>query len=406
MEKWDLIVIGGGAAGFFGAISAANQNKDLKVLILEKGKRVLEKVRISGGGRCNVTHSCFDPKILSTFYPRGGRELLGPFHKFGPGDTIHWFESKGVALKTEADGRIFPTSDDSNSIVNCLQSERERLGISLKLGSRVTTLKQLDSGYWSVHTDFEHYQSSAVLMASGSNPHVYKLLEQVGLPIITPVPSLFTFNCHDSRIKGLPGISVENAELTIAAPLSKRKMNASGPLLITHWGFSGPAILKLSAWGARLLKEVEYQFVLKVNWLGIPRLNAENLLESQDKKGKLSRSPFKIPQRLWLGLLAHLKISALSNWGDLSKKNKNSLLRELLEGEFEIKGKSTFKEEFVTAGGVDLKAIDFKTFQSKDFPGLFLAGEVLNIDGVTGGFNFQAAWTGSWLAGQAIGISK
>lgn len=405
MEKWDLIVIGGGAAGFFGAINAAQQNKNLKILILEKGKRVLEKVRISGGGRCNVTHSCFDPKELSTYYPRGGRELLGPFHKFGPGDTMDWFESKGVALKTESDGRIFPTSDDSDSIISCLQKERELLGIDIKLGSRVTDLQPSEGNGWTIQTDYDRFQSKSVLVATGSNPNIYKLLGKVGLPIVAPVPSLFTFNCQDPRIKGLPGISVENAELTIAST-SNRKLNSEGPLLITHWGFSGPAILKLSAWGARILQAVQYQFVLKINWLGLSRWDAENILEAQDKKGKISRSPFKIPQRLWNSLLTYLKIPVGSNWGDLSKKGKNQLLFELLEGEYGINGKSTFKEEFVTAGGIDLKAIDFKTFQAKDFPGLFFAGEVLNIDGVTGGFNFQAAWTGSWLTAQAIAASK
>jgi predicted Rossmann fold flavoprotein len=406
MEKWDLIVIGGGAAGFFGAINAAIKNNNLKILILEKGKRVLEKVRISGGGRCNVTHSCFDPNVLYSYYPRGGRELLGPFHKFGPSDTLHWFESRGVELKTESDGRIFPVSDDSNTIISCLQQERERLGIALKLGYRVTDLKMMEQNVWAIQTDYEHFQASSILVASGSNPNIYKLLEKIGLPIITPVPSLFTFNCKDYRIKNLPGISVENAKLTIFEPSLKLKLNSEGPLLITHWGFSGPSILKLSAWGARKLNEIQYQFVLKINWLGISWQIAENLLEGQDKKSKLNRTPFKIPQRLWLHLLVHLKISVLSNWGDLSKKDKNSIITELIEGEYDIRGKSTFKEEFVTAGGVDLKAVDFKSFQAKEFPGLFLAGEVLNIDGVTGGFNFQAAWTGSWLAGEAIAASE
>lgn len=406
MEKWDLIVIGGGAAGFFGAINAATKNKNLKILILEKGKRVLEKVRISGGGRCNVTHSCYDPSVLHSYYPRGGRELLGPFHKFGPGDTLRWFESREVDLKTESDGRIFPVSDDSHTIIACLQQERERLGITLKLGYRVTELKMMENKVWSVQTDFEHFQATSILIATGSNPNIYKLLGKLGLPIIDPVPSLFTFNCRDSRIKNLPGISVDGAKLTISSPIKKLKLNSEGPLLITHWGFSGPAILKLSAWGARILNEVQYEFVLKINWLGISREVAENLLEGQDKKSKLNRTPFKIPQRLWQNLLSHLKISGLSNWGDLSKIDKKKILTELLDGEYEIRGKSTFKEEFVTAGGVDLKAVDFKTFQAKEFPGLFLAGEVLNIDGVTGGFNFQAAWTGSWLAGQAIAASK
>lgn len=406
MEKWDLIVIGGGAAGFFGAINAANQNKSLKILILERGKKVLEKVKISGGGRCNVTHSCFDPSALIHYYPRGNRELLGPFHKFGPGDTLHWFESRGVPLKTESDRRVFPTSNDSNSIINCLQKQREQLGIELKLGSRVTNLKPLEGKGWFIQTDFEHYQTTSILVATGSNPKIYKLLAKIGLPIIAPVPSLFTFNCKDSRIKGLPGISVNHAKITITSFASKGKLTADGPLLITHWGFSGPAILKLSAWGARTLNDVQYQFTLKINWLGIDGLEIEDFMATQDKKNKLSRVSLKIPQRLWLNLLNHLKISPLSNWGDLSKKDYNKLLLELTAGEYKINGKSTFKEEFVTAGGVDLKAIDFKTFQSKDFPGLFFAGEVLNIDGVTGGFNFQAAWTGSWLAAKAIATSE
>ncbi len=400
----NIVIIGGGAAGFFAAIRAAETNPEATVTILERGGEVLGKVRISGGGRCNVTHACWDPRELSRHYPRGGRELLGPFHYFACGDTVDWFARRGVELKIEADGRMFPITDRSQTIIDCLTDEAERLGVQVIRGQRVEMLTPPagKTAPWAVRTKKTTYTADRLLIATGSNPAIWSLLAELGHTIVPPVPSLFTFNIQDDRIEGLPGVSVDAAALSIAGT----KLAAAGPLLITHWGMSGPAILKLSAWGARLLNERGYEFELIVNWLNRHPEDVQQEIENTkttENSGQITgRSPFALPQRLWRRLVAAAGILPETRWSELSRKGRHRLVEELTAGRFPVRGKSTFKEEFVTAGGVDLREIDFKTFASKRLPNLFLAGEVLDIDAVTGGFNFQAAWTGGWIAGGAM----
>lgn len=399
-----IIIIGGGAAGFFGAIRCAELNPEAEVAILEAGREVLSKVRISGGGRCNVTHACFVPKDLSKNYPRGGRELIGPFHRFCTGDTIEWFEKRAVPTKIERDGRMFPTTDKSQTIIDCLQESARRAGVKVLLQQRLHQLVPPAEGraHWLVHTKDTTYPADAILMATGSSPAAWKILEQLGHRIVAPVPSLFTFNIKDPRIEGLPGLSVPKAEVNVQGS----KLSAGGPLLITHWGMSGPAILRLSAWGARELAALGYRFAIRVNWVNRQvdqvREELESLRQEEPKKQPHANARYGLPARLWRSLLAYAGIPEQARWAELSKKAVNKLAEELAQGSYAVNGKSTFKEEFVTAGGVDLKEVDFKTFQSKLFPGLFFAGEVLDIDAITGGFNFQAAWTGGWIAGEAL----
>ncbi|SHG11777.1 hypothetical protein SAMN05444483_10516 [Salegentibacter echinorum] len=401
--NFDIIIIGGGAAGFFTAINAAEINPHLKIAILERGKEVLTKVKISGGGRCNVTHAQFIPKELSLNYPRGEKELLGPFHSFMTGDTMEWFQKRGVELKIEDDGRIFPVSDDSQSIINCFLQEVERLKIKVFKGEAVQSFQQQDN-IWHIKTKNTDFSAEKIMLAAGSNPKIWKLLKKLGHSIIEPVPSLFTFNITDERIKDIPGIATE-----AAVKISAKNINlaSTGPLLITHWGMSGPGILKLSAWGARALETLDYKFELLVNWL--PETTSEEILErlkelkiALAKQQVLKNAQFGLPKRLWRNLAQSVGIERDTTWANLNKKQLQALAKELTAGIFQVNGKSTFKEEFVTAGGVDLKEIDFKTFESKLYKNLFLAGEVLNIDAITGGFNFQNAWTGAYLAAQHI----
>lgn len=399
-----IIVIGGGAAGFFGAIRCAELSPQAEVTILEGGKDVLGKVKISGGGRCNVTHACFVPKDLVKNYPRGERELIGPFHQFCTGDTVEWFEKRGVPTKIEEDGRMFPATDKSQTIVDCLQESARKAGVKVLLQQRVHRLEPPTEGrpYWLVSTKEQTYPADAVLVATGSSPAMWKVLAALGHHIVEPVPSLFTFNIRDPRIDGLPGISVPKAEVKVAGS----KLSASGPLLITHWGMSGPAILRLSAWGARELAAVKYVFSIRVNWVNLHveevRERLEALRRDEPKKQPFAHPQFGLPVRLWRSLLAHAGIGGQARWAELGKQALNKLGEELAQGSYAVSGKSTFKEEFVTAGGVGLREVDFKTFQSKRFPGLFFAGEVLDIDAITGGFNFQAAWTAGWIAGGAL----
>lgn len=404
MTKYDLIVIGGGAAGFFTAINVAELNSRLKVLILERGKEVLSKVRVSGGGRCNVTHAEFIPKELSKSYPRGEKELLGPFHRFMTGDTMAWFESRGVSLKIEEDGRIFPVSDSSESIINCFLRETERLHIDLLKNHSVQGIQKKNADFI-IKTNRGEFLAEKIMMATGSNPKMWKLLENLGHSIIPAVPSLFTFNIADERIKDLPGIVTE-AEVKILTA-NQKLLKSSGPLLITHWGMSGPVILKLSAWGARELSKVNYNFEIKVNWL--PGFSSEAVMESlknlkltNAKKQVAKYAQFELPKRLWQSLVLVSGITIENTWADVNKEQLKQLSSQLSSSSFLVKGKSTFKEEFVTAGGVDLKEVNFKTFESKIQKGLFFAGEVLNIDAITGGFNFQNAWTGGMLAAKSI----
>ena len=403
MQHFDIIIIGGGAAGFFTAINAAENNPGLKIAILERGKEVLTKVKISGGGRCNVTHAEFVPKELSLNYPRGEKELLGPFHGFMTGDTMEWFQKRGIELKIEEDGRIFPVSDDSQSIINCFLREIESLKIQVFKSHAVQNFQKKEN-LWDIKTSKGDFSAEKIMLATGSNPKMWSLLKKLGHEIIEPVPSLFTFNIQDERIKDLPGIATE-AEVKIKS--KKINLESKGPLLITHWGMSGPGILKLSAWGARDLEKLNYQFEILVNWL--PGFNLEEVLTAlKDFKSSLAKqqvvknAKFDLPKRLWKNLVLASKIEEGTTWADLNKHQLQNLSNQLARAVFKVNGKSTFKEEFVTAGGVNLKEVDFKTFESKLHKNLFLAGEVLNIDAITGGFNFQNAWTGGFLAAKAM----
>ena len=416
---FDVLIIGGGAAGFFAAIHIAEAAPSYKVGILERGKEVLTKVKISGGGRCNVTHAEFNPADLVTYYPRGKKELLGPFHSFCSGDTVGFFEERGVSLKIEEDGRMFPTSNSSQTIIDCLVSETERLGVKLLKNSSVIQLEASTSG-WEITTHKKTYSTKKVLVATGSNPKIWKILGDLGHTIEAPVPSLFTFNIQDQRIKNIPGVSC-NARVQVrpkglgvqaSAPLKSQidkspVLETEGPLLITHWGMSGPAILKLSAWGANVLHSYNYQFKIHVNWL--PDYHANGVLallmevkEVEAKKTILRTNAVDIPKRLWTNLVRACGISDKTKWADASKVQLENLANQLTDAVFYVDGKSTFKDEFVTAGGVSLKEINFKTYESKVCPNMYFAGEVMNIDGITGGFNFQNAWTGAYIAAKGI----
>lgn len=400
-----VIVIGGGAAGFFAAINAKEMNPNLEITILEKGKEVLQKVKISGGGRCNVTHACFEPKELIKFYPRGEKELLGPFHQFMTGDTFEWFDTNGITLKIESDNRVFPESNSSQTIINCFLQKAKELNIPILKNHGVTSIVK-EKNQWLVNTKKEQFICDFLVIAAGSSKQVWKLSQSLGHSIVNPVPSLFTFNIKDPRLKDLLGISVPHATVY----LKGTNLEAFGALLITHWGMSGPAVLKLSAFGARVLASMKYEYQVEVNWLSRPTDKIVNVLlnlkKKQPKKQVILRSPFEeIPRRLWERFVIAAQIKSTLNWADLSHVRIESLANQLTKSIFQAKGKSTFKEEFVTAGGVELKEINFKRFESKLHNNLFFIGEVLNIDAVTGGFNFQNAWTGAWLCAKAIAES-
>lgn len=400
-RNFDILIIGGGAAGFFTAINAAEQKPQAKIAILERGKEVLTKVRISGGGRCNVTHAEFIPKELSKKYPRGEKELLGPFHNFMTGDTIAWFEKRGVVLKIEEDGRMFPEGNNSQTIIDCFLSEVDRLGIEVLLNHSVQEVVK-ENAFWMVETTQGNFQAKHLVITTGSNPKIWNILKGLGHTIVPPVPSLFTFNIKDNRIANLPGVST-NASVKVLGT----GLESEGPLLITHWGLSGPAILKLSAWGARELNQLDYKFTLQVNWLEYLSFDetTEQLKEIKNDNAKqlVAKHPhFELPKRLWQSLVSAVGIGIETKWAEINKNQLQNLANQLTQSQFEVNGKSTFKEEFVTAGGVELKEINFKTFESKLHKNLFLAGEVLNIDAITGGFNFQNCWTGGYLVAQAI----
>lgn len=401
-----MVVAGGGAAGFFGAIAAAESDPAARVLLLEKSPEWLAKVTLSGGGRCNVTHHCFEVDRLVANYPRGGRELIGPFHRFQPRDTVRWFEQRGVRLKTEPDGRMFPASDRSITIVTCLREAAKRAGVEQRLVCGLTSLAPRAGGGLDLAlTTGERLACDALLLATGGNRNTagYELAASVGHAIEPPVPSLFTFNVEDARLTGLSGVSVEDVELTVPA----HGLRQRGPLLVTHWGLSGPAVLKLSAWGARALASCGYAFELVVDWLpGLPRavvldklraMRAEHALRRVGKHGM-----FQLSLRLWGALVRHAGVPEDTLWGQVSNAALERLAGELQQGRFEVTGKSTNKDEFVTCGGVSLREVEFKTMESRRCPGLHFAGEVLDIDAVTGGFNFQAAWTTGWIAGHAM----
>lgn len=406
-----VIVIGGGAAGFFAAITCATANPNTQVTLIEATHNPLAKVRISGGGRCNVTHHCFDPAQLVQYYPRGGKALRGALTRFQPKDTIAWFESRGVRLKTEADGRIFPVTDSSETIVNCLMEVAARSGVKLLIGKPVKKVRkereaqgkqqfivELKTG--------ERLPSDRLLITTGSNPLGYRWAKALGHQIEPPIPSLFTFKIDDPRLQNLAGLTVENVRVRLL-DTGKNKLEQIGPLLITHWGLSGPAILKLSAWGARILSENKYKMSLTINW--VPQYNLETLrsylleIKQVNSKKRINRySPLPIPKRLWQCLTEFVQIHSETIWAELSKQKLGRLIEELIQGKYEIQGKGVFKEEFVTCGGVNLKEVNFQTMESKICPHLYFAGEILDIDGVTGGFNFQSAWTTAWLAGQSL----
>ena len=400
--KQKVVIIGGGAAGFFTAITAAETNPNLEVIILEKGNKVLQKVKVSGGGRCNVTHACFDPKELVEFYPRGRKELLGPFHKFMTGDTMLWFESRGVKLKIETDNRVFPVTNSSQTIIDCLLNSAEKAGVVLKLNQKVEAISKINNQF-KITSSTETFLADKLVITTGSNPKFWNIIEGLGHTIVTPVPSLFTFKINDRRIREIPGISVTNASMSIAGfPLE-----VNGPLLITHWGMSGPAVLKLSAFGARYLADKNYQYTIIINWLNKPFSGVLNELKAlkkeQPKKHVLLKSVFQeIPRRLWEKLVFAAEIKNDMRWADLSYKQLECLANQLTKSVLNAEGKTTFKEEFVTAGGIALKEINLKRFESKIHKNLFFAGEVLNIDAVTGGFNFQNAWTGGYIVGKAM----
>ncbi len=399
---YDVLIVGGGAAGFFTAINVAEKNPNFSIAILERGKEVLTKVRVSGGGRCNVTHACFVPNDLVKFYPRGEKELRGPFHQFCSGDTIEWFSNHGVELKIEEDGRMFPVSDSSQTIIDCFLTVAKKHKIEILTGQSVQSLYQAEDT-WKVETNHQTFRCKNLVMTTGSNPKIWELLENLGHTIVPPVPSLFTFNIKDPRIKELMGVS---AFATVKVQNSK--FSASGPLLITHWGMSGPGILRLSAWGARELFAKNYQFVLEVNWLNDATLEeTENHLKElkleHAKKVVSKKSPFEFPNRLWESLVLASEISLETKWADLTKKQLQHLALQLTNGKFQVNGKSTFKEEFVTAGGIDLKEINFKTMESKILPKVYFAGEIVNIDAITGGFNFQNAWKSGFIVSESIG---
>ncbi|PRZ26494.1 BaiN/RdsA family NAD(P)/FAD-dependent oxidoreductase [Flavobacterium granuli] len=400
-QNFDIIIVGGGAAGFFTAINIVEKNPKLKVAILERGAEVLQKVRISGGGRCNVTHACFEPNELVKFYPRGEKELRGPFHQFCSGDTIEWFEKHGVELKIEDDGRMFPVSNSSQTIIDCFLKATQKLGISVLTGQSVQSIFKKDN-FWKVETQNENYIVGKLILATGSNPKMWEMLQQFGHAVINPVPSLFTFNIKDSRIKELPGVAAQ-----VSVKVKDSKLTSTGPLLITHWGMSGPAILKLSAWGARILHDKNYQFTIFINWLNDVETNeAEKILkdlkQEQAKKAVSKKSPFDFPNRLWESLVLASGIETETKWADLSKIQLQNLAHQLTNATFQVNGKSTFKEEFVTAGGIDLKEINFKTMESKLHQNLYFAGEIVNIDAITGGFNFQNAWTSGFILANNI----
>jgi len=396
-----IMIIGGGAAGFFAAIHNKKSNPNSTVIIIEKSNEVLSKVKVSGGGRCNVTHACFDPKSLCDAYPRGAKELLGPFHLFQPQDTMAWFESQGVPLKVESDKRVFPVSDSSQSIIDCLVNTIKHMDIKLWTRCQVTQLSKTKSDFCLTLSNGQTHLCQKLILATGSNRQGHDFAKNLGHTIEPPVPSLFTVKINDKPLQKLAGLSVSDTEVWLAG---NKKSIQSGPLLLTHWGMSGPSIIKLSAWNAIPLHQANYQVTLCVNYL--PSLDTHALKSAlrsfqkqNPKKSPMTRSPFpEIPHRLWEYLANKAQILPSQIWANLSNKQFYALSQELSEGTYQVVGKGQFKEEFVTCGGVALKEINFKTMESRCCHGLHIVGELLNIDGITGGFNFQNAWTTGFIS--------
>ena len=401
MIKKDVVIVGGGAAGFFAAINIAEQNPSLKVTILERGTEGLQKVKISGGGRCNVTHAEFIPQELVKHYPRGEKELLGPFHQFMTGDTIEWFEKRGVELKIEDDGRMFPMSNTSQTIIDCFLNQAKTHQVEVLYNHAVKSIQKRDDN-WIINTSEGDFSAQKLLVATGSSTKIWSLLEKLGHTIVQPVPSLFTFDIKDERIKDIPGVVAQNVEIKVVGS----DLYSEGPLLITHVGMSAPAILKLSAFGAVELAKRNYNFQIEINFIKYSFLDCldqlKQLKHDLAKKAVFKSAQFEIPKRLWQKLVLASQMDEETRWADLNKIQLETLASQLTSAIFQVTGKSTFKEEFVTAGGVDLKEIHFKTFESKVLKNLFFAGEVLNVDAVTGGFNFQNAWTSGYIAAKSI----
>ena len=406
MQPLRVVVIGGGAAGFFGAVACATSHPHSQVTLLEASRQPLAKVRVSGGGRCNVTHGCFEPINLVQNYPRGEKALQGAFSRFQATDTVKWFANQGVKLKTEADGRMFPTTDNSETIIDCLTKAADLAGVELLTGKTVVSVVKQTTGFEIELKTGEKIKCDRILLATGSNPLGYQIAQALGHTIEPPVPSLFTFNILDKHLKELAGISVGTVQLKLST--AKKTLAQTAPLLITHWGLSGPAVLKLSAWGARVLHDCKYQATLLINWqpkYSSDQLRSQLLLAKTEnpKKAIALQRGVDLPHRLWQYLIARTGIGLEQRWAEISNKSLNQIIQELTQGTYQIKGKGAFKEEFVTCGGVNLKQVNFKTMASRITPGLHFAGEVLDIDGVTGGFNFRSAWTTAWIAGNALG---
>ena len=400
----DTIIIGGGAAGFFAAARLLELNADIKVSILEQSDKVLQKVKVSGGGRCNVTNAVFQRDQMDQYYPRGWKLMRKLLSRFSHQDTIDWFESKGVQLYTQDDNRMFPQTDLSQTIIDCLTGQVHDKGGELKVSSKMTGIKKKDDRWMVTTIDGLEYSADNVLLATGSSKYIYQLLQDLHVGIVAPLPSLFTFNIDSAMIKGLEGLSVPNAMVRVTGSRSQ----SQGPLLITHWGLSGPAILKLSSWAARELHGKEYKFSIAVNWIGTPVKDAgthlERFRELSGKKKMFNAIPFSLPKRLWLRILESAGIDEEKIWPELGKKQFNKLVEQMTNTIFAVNGKSTFKEEFVTCGGVALNEVDPKTMQHRHLQGLYFAGEILDIDAITGGYNFQAAWTTAAVAAESIAL--
>ena len=401
-NPYRVIVIGGGAAGFFAAINCALLYPNYTVTLLEKTNKLLAKVKVSGGGRCNVTHACFDNKLLVKNYPRGEKELQNVFSRFTTTDTINWFQKRGVELKTEEDGRMFPVTNTSESIINCLMQEADKAGVKIKQEVTIEEiLRDEDDSFVLITSKGGNFQCNKLIIATGGNSKetAYNWLHKLGHTVQKPVPSLFTFNLPKHPITELMGVSVPFVKVKIA----NTKLETEGPLLITHWGMSGPTILKASAWGARILNDLNYNYTALINWL--PKYTEEKLRiefnnqrEENGAKTIINNSPFELPKRLWEYFVTKANIADTFRWADLPKKQANILINSLINDEYKVQGKTTFKEEFVTCGGISLKEIDVTTMQSKLIPNLYFAGEIIDVDGITGGFNFQNAWSTAWVA--------
>ncbi len=400
----NIVVVGGGAAGFFGAVVCAEAYPHARLIVLEKSAKVLAKVRVSGGGRCNVTHACFDPKLLVQNYPRGAQALLGPFHRFQPRDTVEWFESHGVALKTQSDGCLFPQSNKSQTIIELFIGLAKKAGVDVRTNAMIASVERNgSSGFCLSLQSGERIICDRLLMTTGSDPQGYQWAQDLGHCIEPPVPSLFTFTVPDNRLKGLAGLVMKNAQVRLVGT----SLCQTGPILVTHWGLSGPAILKLSAWGARVFHERGYQARIQINWAGfdldIIQRDMRRFKTFYPKKTIAAHRLFDLPHRLWESLVRAAGINEEQRWADLKKTQMIQLANEVFEGVYNVTGRSTFQEEYVTCGGVRLNEVNFKTMESRVCPGLYFAGEILDIDGMTGGFNFQNAWTTAWVAAHAMG---